>query len=283
MTPSIVTTVQGDEYGAPFVVSVTDINGNPVGFGNYVINLFDPDGRFPGLLGKKYHGLKQKLSDVIIGRFTSFGTANMVWVPPDPELVRYRGPVPVPVDPAGTISMVEVPYQVYPVNGGNPVIHGIGRDFSVYGSQTEEWLKTTPRGEYGLAHPRYPSKLGSMIVYDAAGNELVLVPTKPASSLEYSLTTTNEIMVTNDHSKLKLVYIPRYVYTNPKYPHTLYFFHNEVFGDYTSYITIDYAIVEFLTVRARDQLLENSLSAGFQLVAQAQEETVIRPYADTRL
>ena len=282
ITPTTVLGVQGDEYGFPLTVAVADTEGNDYAFGHFAAYLYNPHGLYCGLLGKKYHGLKEQAGSYVVGRLTSYGTVNLIWVPPDESFVRYHGRVPLRIG-RGNISQVRVKYPVYPVNAGNPVIYGEGGEqFSVYAPARDDYLKVTRRGKYGIARTVYPMREGSVAVFDKNGDLLTQVADKPTARGEYAITDAGEIMVVAAYDELVVHYQPRFVFMNKKYPETLFFYHNEVFGGYDGKIAIDYAALIVLTIKVRGSTLDYAVRSSFPMVALPRTRDVEVPYSVTR-
>lgn len=281
--PTIVT--QGDEVGAPILIHCQDIHNNNYGFGHCNVRISTSNGNYPGLLGSKFHGMKDQLGTVFSKPLTSYGTLNVQWVPPTAEDISYRGPIPTTISSRSSdISYLDLDYSINAVNAGNPIILKLGTStanaghrYTIYGTETIETVKTSPYNRNRFARVQYPIKYDAVKVYVGDKKLRRIYSTDLAEDTYFYDLDNEQILVNSSVKEIRVKYTPRYVFVNPNEPNVMAFFHDKIFGNDTGNISIFYDATIFLQVDVYDRVLENFKSAVTALVAKSnvQEDTKV--------
>ena len=170
-----------------------------------------------------------------------------------------------------TVSVIQMSYNVNLTNNGNITI--IGRNGKFHDT---EGTTNVSGLYYGVSDPQsvtigleYPPVFGSTTVYqnDTQWRETHGTPQQ------------YEYMVNYAHARLELpagspadipfsvVYLPKYVYPDPLNNRNVVIHNNQVFGDYTGPIQIDYDAQAFIEIRVQ-QTIGGEYVENFPVVMQ---------------
>lgn len=271
LVPSIVYTKQGDEFGVTFTINVSDTDGNPFSNAYYTAYITDENQRFPGWLHKKYFGIKEQLGPSVFGRLDNGGNACITWVPPAKENALVLTDVPYPTSTAQNGQSISIIRTKYPVNldfNGNVTIVDTNGNLL---NKTTDFIKGIYRPVYSASQSvitlEYPPKLGSMSVIVDSEYLSEVYNSNPESNQFYVDYSNGIMYLKGKRTNIYLEYIPTYTFINQSDLYKIIIFHDKVFGNYNSVVTVNHDLIIKLTVVVTDYSTNTNVTKEFDLVA----------------
>ncbi len=279
MNPGVLLSVQGTTKVEGVSVEVLDEIGNPYGLRNFTMSVLDENNNFPGYLSKTKLGAKEQLGTTVFGDLTEHGTANAYYVPPSEELIRYVGETPSPLQPtdaqsglSDSISYIRTNYSVNLTNNGNITVIGSGGRFHPVKAEsfiTGSYIPYAGQERGSFISLEYPPVFGSVefVKNGTRYSETLGDPNDNQFVTDY---TNAQIIVPHDGQPTIPAYIkyqPKFAYPDPDDQNTIIFHHNQVFGNYTGPIQVDYDAELFLEITAQ-QLFSGEYTNTFPVIAQ---------------
>jgi len=274
MTPSTVIVSQYVDQSESVHIQVLDEIGNPFGLRNFVAHIYDTNDNFPGWLSMQYMGAKQQLGSTIIGSLNSNGGLNFFYHPMESKYIRYVGLTPTPSTGDSSISYINTPYKISTENGGNVTIIGKNGSFhSTVGATgiSGQFYAETDKSRSFITL-EYPPAFGTVEVY-IDSKKFLESSTFPESNefyVNYSFGEVEFPIGLDTTLPISVQYIPKYAYANPVSKDNIVIHHNEVFGDYSGPIQVDYDAEINLELRVQNPL-NREFIATFPIVVQNPE------------
>ncbi len=265
--------VIGDPNGVGLFLKVVDDNNNPCALCPIHIELFDDRLQHPGVLHKRLYGLTEQLSTMIATTTDNYGSVSIDWIGPSKEGTYYTGPVPIKQYTSNTqdsISVIKTEYPVYTDFGGNIIIFDyLGNPIKTYADNPiSRNYEPTYISNRSRITTEYPIKPGTVVVQV----EGIYYTESPSDSIEsnqfFVNYTTSTIEVKDRVTNISVQYVPNYVYVSDIDPYRIFIYHDKVFGQYESTISVGYDILLKLSVRCYDPPNQQYFDKVFKLVCQ---------------
>jgi hypothetical protein len=286
MIPSTLETVQDDLLPEGIMLQVLDDVENPYSLRSYTITALDVNGNFPGYLSKTKFGAKEQLGTTLFGQLNENGAANVFYVPPSRETVRYIGTVPDPETSTASgngptiddISYIKTRYNCNLINNGNITILGQSGEFHATAGSTivNGSYYPTNGNDFSYVPLQYPPVFGSVqAIYSGEHfTETIEVRASDQFSVDY---VNAQIIFFSDIDRelpITIKYLPKYVYPAPEEPNKIIFHHEYVFGSYTGPIQVDYDAELFIEITAQ-QPVSGEHTNTFPVIAQNPQLSVV--------
>lgn len=272
LVPAIPIAIPGDDNGVTFSIIVSDTFGNPSANTKYNIYVIGSKQEYPGLLHKKFLGLKEQLGQTILGYTSHAGRLTATWIPPsieDSKIVIEDVPVPQFINSTGDeISFVNTRYPVNSDFHGNvTIVDSSGNILPIKSSSSIRSIYTTSRsGDYSIIRLAYPIVAGSVniIIDNVTYSETY---SGSPESLQFNVDYENStITIKGYYSSVDVEYTPSYVFINQNDPYKIMFYHRKIFGSYSGTLTIGYDFIVKLVVILNDQSSGSNITKEFSLL-----------------
>jgi hypothetical protein len=285
MIPNSLNTVQDDVLPEGISLQVIDSVGNPFSLRSYTSTVFDRKGNFPGYLSKTKFGAKEQLGATVFGQLNENGSANISYVPPPRDVVRYIGTVPDPIQVTtgdnsvvDNISFIKTKYNVNLENNGNVTVIGSSGQFHpVRGDQPVSGSYFTVNdNDSNYVVLEYPPVFGSVEAYYSGSyfTETIEVTEPDQFAVDYPNAQVVFFSTINNELPITITYLPKYAYPSPEDQDKIIFHHDRVFSGYTGPIQVDYDAELFVEITAQ-QPVSGEHTNVFSIVAQNPQLSIL--------